>query len=31
MEPEFLFFTHGKPDMSLLVAFNIYRVIGAWA
>lgn len=28
MEPEFLFFTHGKPDMSLLVAFNIYRVIG---
>jgi len=28
MEPEFLFFTHGEPSMSLLVAFNIYRIIG---
>ncbi len=28
MEPEFLFFEHGKPSLSLLVAFNIYRVIG---
>ena len=26
--PEFLFFEHGKPTASLLVAFNIYRVIG---
>jgi len=23
-----LFFTHGEPSMSLLVAFNIYRIIG---
>lgn len=28
MEPEFLFFTHGEPSYALLVAFNIYRVIG---
>lgn len=28
MEPEFLFFTHGHADFSLLIAFNIYRVIG---
>jgi len=28
MEPEFLLFKHGEPTMSLLVAFNIYRVIG---
>lgn len=28
MEPEFLLFTHGKPSMELLVAFNIYRIIG---
>ncbi len=28
MEPEFLFFKHGQPSMDLLVAFNIYRVIG---
>ncbi len=26
--PEFLFFEHGKPTMSLLIAFNFYRVIG---
>lgn len=26
--PEFLFFEYGKPNFSLLVAFNIYRVIG---
>ena len=28
MEPEFLFFNHGEATMSLLVMFNIYRVIG---
>lgn len=26
--PEFLFFEAGKPSFSLLIAFNIYRVIG---
>ena len=28
MTPEFLFFEHGKPTFSLLIVFNIYRVIG---
>ena len=28
MSPEFLFFEHGVPTFSLLVVFNIYRVIG---
>lgn len=28
MSPEFLFFEHGVPTKSLLVVFNIYRVIG---
>lgn len=28
MDPEFLFFQRGVPTMDLLVAFNIYRVIG---
>lgn len=28
MTPEFLFFEHGVPTMNLLVAFNIYRIIG---
>ena len=28
MEPEFLFFEHGHADFTLLIAFNIYRVIG---
>jgi SP family xylose:H+ symportor-like MFS transporter len=28
MEPEFLFFEHGTPTYSLLIMFNIYRVIG---
>ncbi len=28
MEPEFLLFDHGKPSLSLLVAFNVYRIIG---
>ena len=28
MDPEFLFFEHGVPTYSLLVVFNIYRVIG---
>lgn len=28
MTPEFLFFEHGVPTLNLLVAFNIYRVIG---
>lgn len=28
MEPEFLFFTHGEASFNLLIAFNIYRVIG---
>ena len=26
--PEFIFFEHGKPGMGLLIAFNIYRIIG---
>ncbi len=26
--PEFLFFEHGTPSYSLLVAFNLYRVLG---
>ncbi len=26
--PEFLFFEPGKPSFSLLIAFNVYRVIG---
>lgn len=26
--PEFLFFRHGEPGYSLLIAFNIYRVTG---
>lgn len=26
--PEILFFDYGKPDMALLVAFNLYRVLG---
>ena len=28
MRPEFMLFTYGEPTMGLLVAFNIYRVIG---
>lgn len=28
MAPEFLLFEHGVPTYSLLIAFNIYRVIG---
>ena len=28
MDPEFLFFEHGNPTFSLLIMFNIYRVIG---
>ncbi len=28
MKPEFLFFTHGEASFNLLIAFNIYRVIG---
>lgn len=28
MDPEFLFFDYGVPSYSLLIAFNIYRVIG---
>ena len=28
MNPEFLFFQHGEASKSLLVVFNIYRVIG---
>ena len=28
MRPEFLFFNYGEPTMSLLVMFNIYRIIG---
>lgn len=27
-EPEFLFFTHGKPTYELLIAFNFYRILG---
>jgi SP family xylose:H+ symportor-like MFS transporter len=26
--PEFLFFTQGEPTMGLLVAFNLYRILG---
>ncbi len=26
--PEFLFFNYGEPNMELLVAFNLYRVLG---
>ena len=26
--PEFLFFDYGKPSFSLLIAFNVYRIIG---
>jgi len=26
--PEFLFFTKGEPSISLLITFNIYRIIG---
>jgi len=26
--PEFFFFDYGKPSMSLLVAFNFYRILG---
>ena len=26
--PEILFFDYGKPDMALLVVFNLYRVLG---
>ena len=28
MKPEFLFFEYGKPTYSLLIMFNIYRIIG---
>ena len=28
MRPEFLFFEYGKPTYSLLLMFNVYRVIG---
>ncbi len=28
MDPEFLLFEYGKPTFSLLIMFNIYRVIG---
>ena len=28
MDPEFLLFEHGVPTFSLLITFNIYRVIG---
>ncbi len=27
-DPEFLFFNHGEASFSLLIAFNIYRIIG---
>lgn len=26
--PEFLFFTQGEPSMGLLIAFNLYRIVG---
>ena len=26
--PEFLFFQHGNPTFSLLIAFNLYRILG---
>ncbi len=28
MYPEFLFFNYGEPNYSLLITFNIYRIIG---
>jgi len=28
MRPEFLFFTYGEPSYSLLLMFNVYRIIG---
>lgn len=28
MDPEFLFFDYGQPTYSLLIMFNVYRVIG---
>ena len=28
MQPEFLFFQYGEPSFSLLIVFNIYRIIG---
>lgn len=28
MEPEFLVFSHGEPSFSLMIMFNIYRIIG---
>lgn len=28
MVPEFLFFSHGQATMGVLVAFNVYRIIG---
>ncbi len=28
MEPEFLLFEHGTPSYPLLIAFNVYRIIG---
>jgi SP family xylose:H+ symportor-like MFS transporter len=28
MNPEFMFFDYGKPTYSLLLMFNVYRVIG---
>ena len=28
MEPEFIFFKHGEPLYSLLLVFNVYRIIG---
>lgn len=27
-EPEFFFFDYGKPSLSLLIAFNFYRILG---
>ncbi|MBP5365008.1 MAG: D-xylose transporter XylE [Bacteroidales bacterium] len=27
-DPEFLFFEHGEPSFSLLITFNLYRVLG---
>ena len=27
-DPEFLFFTHGKPTYELLIVFNLYRILG---
>lgn len=26
--PEFLFFDYGKPNLNLLIAFNLYRILG---